>query len=142
VRLVHHEQRDLALQQQISKKSRSRNRSGVTYRIFPRRRPTRLLRALCSRAVSDGVDGPGVDAQLVELVRLVLHQRDQRRDHHGQPGQQQRRELVDQRLARAGGHHHQRVAAVQDGADHLLLAWRIVRNSAGGILLARRHVSG
>jgi hypothetical protein len=33
----------------------------------------------------------------------------------------QRRQLVAQRLARAGRHHRQRVLAAMDPADHLLL---------------------
>ena len=38
------------------------------------------------------------------------------------PGRQQAGDLVDGRLARAGGHHHERVAAGQHGLDRLALA--------------------
>ena len=55
-----------------------------------------------------------------ERADLVVHQRDQRRHHdrHAVPGAVagDRRHLVTQALAAAGGHQHQRVAA----ADHML----------------------
>ena len=55
-----------------------------------------------------------------ERADLVVHQRDQRRHHHrhAAPGAVagDRRHLVAQALAAAGGHQHQRVAA----ADHML----------------------
>ena len=52
---------------------------------------------------------PGRDP--LQRLHLVLHQRDQRRDDQRQVRPHQRRQLVTERLARAGGHHHQHVAA-------------------------------
>ncbi len=68
------------------------------------------------------VDGLRRDAREPERRDLVLHQGDQRRDHHGQPAQHQRRHLVAQRLARAGRHHRQHVAAGQHRVDGGFLA--------------------
>ena len=58
-------------------------------------------------------------AELGERRDLVLHQRDQRRDHDADAVAQQRGNLVAQRLAAAGGHQHQRVAAAGDVLDDL-----------------------
>ena len=57
-----------------------------------------------------------------ELVALVLHQRDQRRDDERDAGQQERGQLVAQRLARAGRHHRERRAARQHVRDDGFLA--------------------
>ena len=58
----------------------------------------------------------------VELVGLVLHQRDQWRHDDRRAGEMQRRQLVAQRLAGAGGHDRERVRAPQHVGDHFLLA--------------------
>ena len=55
-------------------------------------------------------------------LHLVLHQRHQRRDHERQVGPHQRRQLVAERLPRAGGHHDQHIAPRQRGLHRLLLA--------------------
>jgi hypothetical protein len=63
----------------------------------------------------------GRDAHIAELRHLVLHQRDERRDHHHGTGQRQRGQLVAQGLAAAGRHNHGYVAAVQQAFDDALL---------------------
>ena len=68
----------------------------------------------------DERDAAGRDP--LERVDLVLHQRDERRDDERQVGPHQRRQLVAERLARAGWHHHQHVAAGDGGLDRLALA--------------------
>ena len=60
-------------------------------------------------------------AEFVERGDLVRHQRDQRRDDDTDARPQQRRDLVGERLAAAGRHQHQRVAAGGDMLDHLAL---------------------
>jgi hypothetical protein len=64
-----------------------------------------------------------LDAGLVQRAHLVVHQRDERRHHHADalPGALARdgRHLVAQRLAAAGGHEHERVAAGDDVLDDL-----------------------
>jgi hypothetical protein len=60
--------------------------------------------------------------RLGQRIRLVLHQRDQRRDDERHAGQVQRRQLVAQRLACAGRHDRERIAPRDHGANHVLLA--------------------
>ncbi len=69
-----------------------------------------------------GVDERRRNAAPREAVDLILHQGDQRRDDERDAGQLQRGQLIDQRLARAGGHDHQRVAAAQHGVQRGFLA--------------------
>jgi hypothetical protein len=59
----------------------------------------------------------GPYAERAERVDLVLHERDQRGDHHADTGADERRDLVAERLAAAGRHQHQRVAAADDVLD-------------------------
>ena len=70
-----------------------------------------LLHRLRLAPVQAGVQERGAHARLAQRGHLVLHQRDQRRDHHADAGTQQRRDLVAQGFAAAGGHEHQRIAA-------------------------------
>ena len=63
------------------------------------------------RRVLLGVDdgrAPGSDP--LEPLDLVLHQRHERRDHHGEVVAHERRQLVAERLARARGHDDEHVA--------------------------------
>ena len=57
----------------------------------------------------DERDRPG--ARALERLDLVLHQRDERRDDERQVVAHQRRQLVAERLARAGRHDDEHVAA-------------------------------
>ena len=61
------------------------------------------------------------DAIAAQLRHLIAHQRDQRRHHDGEAVAKQRRQLVAQRLAAAGRHHRQHIAAVENGADDVAL---------------------
>jgi hypothetical protein len=71
-----------------------------------------LLRLVAGQA---GVEEGRVHAGFEQRAHLVVHQRDQRRDHHGHAVAgalaHDGRHLVTQRLAAAGGHEHQGVAA-------------------------------
>ena len=67
------------------------------------------------------VDEPGGDAVGVQGVHLVFHQGNQGGNHQGNAGEKQRRQLVAQGFAAAGGHQHQAVAAGQGMADNFLL---------------------
>ena len=60
-------------------------------------------------------------AQVRDEVHLVLHQRDEGRDDDGHAVHQQRRQLIAQRLASAGGHQHKGVVAFQHVVDDGLL---------------------
>ena len=57
-----------------------------------------------------------------QLVDLVLHQRDQRREDERRGRPQHRGELVRQRLAGAGRHDRERVDALERGTDDRLLS--------------------
>ena len=68
----------------------------------------------------------GVNARHVEAARgqfggLVVHERDERRDDERGASAGQRRQLVAERLARAGRHDQQHVAALDRGAAHPFL---------------------
>ena len=80
-----------------------------------------LLHRVGLLARQRGIEERGLHAGLVQRADLVVHQRDQRRDHdrHAVAGALARdgRDLVAQRLAAAGGHQHQRVAAGDDMVD-------------------------
>ena len=67
-------------------------------------------------------EGAGLDAGGGQGAHLVAHQRDQRGDDESDAGARQRRELVAERLAAAGRHDGEDVAAGFDGGDDLLLA--------------------
>ena len=53
---------------------------------------------------------------------LILHQRDERGNHQGQPWQESRRELVAQGFSLSRRHDGQGIAPGQHDADDLLLA--------------------
>ena len=68
------------------------------------------------------IEPGGADAAGVQRVDLVLHQRDQRRHDQCEPWQQQRRQLVAQRLAAPCAKHRSGRVARQQVFDGLLLA--------------------
>ena len=61
----------------------------------------------------------GGQPQRFERAQLIAHQRDQRRDHHHESDPQHRRQLIEQRLPRARGHHGQHVAPGQHRLQRL-----------------------
>ena len=90
-----------------------------------------------------GVQIGGGHAQLVQCPHLVVHQGDQGGDHDGRaqarPLSNNRRHLVAQGLAAAGGHQHQGVVAVDDplddgflGASELVVAKNALQHRMGG----------
>ena len=88
----------------------------------------RLLGELGQRPRALGGGDMGVQLRgaagdaLGEVLDLVALERDQRRDHDRRARGQQPGDLVDRRLARAGRHHDERVAAGEHGLDRLALA--------------------
>jgi hypothetical protein len=85
-----------------------------------------------------GVQKAGAHAQRAQRVHLVLHQRDQRRDHHASPGPDQCRDLVAQRLAAAGRHQHEGVPARDDVLDDLALPAAEIRIAEHAV----EHIDG
>ncbi len=61
------------------------------------------------------------DAALTQRVDLVLHQRDERRDDDGEPGEDESGRLEAEGLAAAGGKDDERVAAVERALHRLAL---------------------
>ena len=59
---------------------------------------------------------------MLQAIHLIFHQGDERRNHQGHAIEQERRQLVAQRFAAAGGHHHQGVFPLQNRLDDGLLA--------------------
>ena len=68
-----------------------------------------------------GVDGGGLDAAPAEVVDLVFHQGDERGDDEAEPFSGQGGHLEGERLAAAGGHEREGVAAGANGVDDLFL---------------------
>ncbi len=122
VRLVDDEQADPRLPDPLQEAGRRE----------PLRRHVEQPRAAGHRAVDSRAVGRrvllGVDERhhagrhALERLDLVLHQRDQRRHDQRQVGSHQRGQLVAERLARAGRHHDQHVAAGERRLDRLALA--------------------
>ena len=118
VRLVDDEDPDRRLAQPVDESRRREPlRRDVEHRDLTRdrarERPAVVgLVALC-------VDQLGPPAEALDLVG---HQRDERRDDDGQLAVEDRRQLVAERLAGAGGHHQQDVAASDHRLDGLELA--------------------
>ena len=81
-------------------------------------------------------------ARFLQRCHLVLHQRDQGRHDDADPGPDQRRNLVAQRLAAAGGHQHQGVPARAHMLDDGLLGsseLAVAEHPAQGFESARRR---
>ena len=57
-----------------------------------------------------------------QLIDLIFHQGNQRRDHQRQSLLHQRRDLIAERFAAAGGHHHQTIPSAQRRINNGLLA--------------------
>ena len=146
MRLVDREQAELAaLVQRIELGQEARRghalRRGVQQRDFAAQHA--LFHGVGLLARQRGVEEFRFDAGLVQRADLVVHQGDQRRHHDGDAvaGALARdgRDLVAQRLAAAGGHQHQGVAAGDDVVDdgrlrtaELLVAEDVVEDGAGG----------
>ena len=68
-----------------------------------------------------GIEAGRGHALFHQSGHLVLHQRDQRRHHDGDAWTHQRGDLETEAFAAAGGHQHQRVAALGNMIDNLPL---------------------
>ena len=83
------------------------------------------------RGCSPELSAPAAMPKALELRHLVAHQRDQRRDHDGQPVAQQRRQLIAERLAAARRHHREHVPALKDRGDNIPLSRAEIREPEG-----------
>src|SRR5262249_52507721 len=114
-----HQGRRHDLEQAAELVARERLRRGEDQQRAALRDARQALAAI--RDPDRAVEAYGRHAELLHLQILVLEEREERRDHHRGLGQEQRRELVAQRLASAGWHDEQRVAASEDRRDGTLL---------------------
>ena len=70
-----------------------------------------------------------VGAEIPHGIHLILHQGDERGDDDGGALHEQRRQLIAERLASAGGHKHEHVVAVHQREYYfLLVAFEIVKS--------------
>ncbi len=145
MRLVDGEQAELAaLVQRIELRQEARRRDALRRRVQQRQLAAHEP-LLDGRGLAAGlrrVQELGVHARFVQRADLVVHQRDQGR-HHDRDAMSgalsgDRRNLIAQRLAAAGGHQHQRVAAADHVIDDrglraakLLVAEDVVEDGAG-----------
>jgi hypothetical protein len=60
---------------------------------------------------------PGGAQHVVQLLHLIAHQGEQRRDHQHRPLQERRGSLKGEALARTGGHHPERAHPAQGAPD-------------------------
>ena len=122
VRLVDHEQADPGVADALEEPGRGEplGRDVEQPQVTAR---GALERPAVGRRVLLGVDQADVAGRdPLDRLHLVLHQRDQRRDDDREVGPHERRQLVAERLARAGRHDHQHVATVHRRLDRLALA--------------------
>ena len=120
MRLVDRKQRDLRLAEQAqTARGEQPLRRDIKQVEVARDQPSLDLRGLLRR--QRRIQYRRVDAGLDQPRDLVAHQCDQGRDHDAAAVAQQGRQLVAQRLAAAGRHQDQAIAAIGDMADDLLL---------------------
>ena len=117
MRLVDGEQRNVAALEQ-------RQRALLHAAARARRRGDRAPPAANCRSISSCVARSSVELRnaaltpsIAQRVDLILHQRDQRRHDDAGAGPDERRDLVAQRLAAAGRHQRQHVAAGEQRLD-------------------------
>ena len=126
MRLIHREQRHTnraqALRGGAHVEALGRDVEQLHLAPFRSRESARHLRAR-----ERGVDERGRQVACGERIDLVLHQRDERRDHDGEPGKHQRGHLEAQGFSAASGQNDQRVALLQHRLDGALLSGAEVR---------------
>jgi hypothetical protein len=69
------------------------------------------------------VKGTGRNATPIQLVDLIFHQGDERRDDQGDAGQDDRGELIAKGRPGAGRHDREHIVAAQDRRNERLLSW-------------------
>jgi hypothetical protein len=67
------------------------------------------------------VDDSGGDAQLLQVIGLILHQRNERRYDESQSGKREGRQLEAKGLSTSGWHHRQDIVPLKNEIDDLLL---------------------
>ncbi len=101
-----------------------------------------LPQALLDRGVVagavDGIQRRRRDATGAQLLHLVAHQGDQRRDDDGEAGPHDRRQLIAKRFAGAGRHHGENILA----GENRLKDFRLSRPEVGKAEAALQRRAG
>ncbi len=118
--LVHGDQHGLAPGKHLRKArhSHSLGRDEQEIQLAGQIRAARLPGLLPFQA---GVDSGDPQPQFCQLGRLIVHKRNQRRDHQRRASARQRRQLIAQALARTSRHHQQHIPPCRGRFAHLLL---------------------
>ncbi len=118
MRLVHREQRDLCAGEHVTEPLLAGAFGGDIEQIeLPR---AERIHRLAPVGIDAGERG-GSDAVRPRAAQLIVHQRDQRGNHHAGAVEHGGRKLVGERFARAGRHHRQRRLPRQHPRQHILL---------------------
>ena len=119
VGFVHGDQRDLHLGEALGQPRAHAFRRDIEQIHLAAR--GRLQRFGAGIEVHRGVEPFGTHADLFQRIDLIGHQRDQGRDDNADAITQQRRNLVAERLAAAGGQNGKAIPAGQRVGDDILL---------------------
>src|SRR5208282_824814 len=120
MRFIHSKATDRHSRQPFESISRGQPLRGkIKQPIFAARRLLHHLPPL--RRTLTTIDYRRWNAHLRQLRGLVLHQRDQRRNHYRRLPRNHRRKLVAQRLSTASRHHHTSIVRRQQTADNIFL---------------------
>ena len=119
VRFVHHQQRDGTVAHEVAEVAVERFGREEYQFVLTGAKGVHARAALVE--VQRGIDGGDLEAETRHRVDLVLHERDQRRDHEHCAVEQSRRQLVGERLARARGHQGNAILTGQYGVDDFAL---------------------
>ena len=121
MRFVDHEPRDRDVGQQLRERARGKSlRRDVE-------QPERLAAcgiddAFLRGGIEHRMQRPGSDAAAVQLIDLILHQRDERRDYDRHPRQHDGGKLIAKRLPRSRRHDGEHVCAAEYRIDDAFLA--------------------
>ncbi len=119
MRLVDHEQRDGTVAHEVAQVAVERFRGEEHQLVLPGTEGIHARTAFVE--LQCGVDRGHGESQPRDGIHLVLHQRDERRDHEHGSVEQSRRQLVRERLARSGWHQRDTVLAGQHRVDDFTL---------------------
>ena len=120
MRLINRDQRDVLALQPFHRPRRQQPLRRDVEQIQPPiiQRPPHLAMRF---RVQFGMQGRRRHAQLAHRRHLIVHQRDQRRNHHRRARPAQSRHLIAERLAAARRHQHQGIAAADHTVDRRFL---------------------
>ena len=117
---VNGEQRNRRPPKRVEKRTAAEAfRGDVNELVFAVRQPPDAVLLLRER--ERAIDERSGDAASFQCVHLILHQRDEWADDHGDAFEHQRGQLVTKRFPAARGHDDQRVVARENRGDDFLL---------------------